>query len=208
MLAWVGGFEALRQRVADGQVSGSRGLALPVLPGRRSTAGTYRVQSGLLAVAVSEPLAAHVERVPEVSGRLEVDADRRVRHLELEVAMASLGRATGGFEGETLYALHDAAGGAKARFVAGRVTAAATPVPGVSLLRCDGTLSCHGVERFTRLELLLAVPRRDRLRLQGRLAVDVRDFGLPRSWCFGFLPVDPVVTVFLDATLQREAKVN
>ncbi len=83
-----------------------------------------------------------------------------------------------------------------------------TICPGVRRLLCDGMLSMHSHERRVSIEFVLASERRDRGRLQSTFQLDIRDFGLPRSWRYGVWPMNPVVTVFLDAVLQREARGN
>ncbi|MEZ5962947.1 MAG: YceI family protein [Planctomycetota bacterium] len=207
MVGWLVSYESRSAgpRVVEPASAGA--VSLPILTPPRPAAGAFLVLEGFLAVAVADPLQTHFDRVDGVGGRMEVDSERRVQRVDLRVDLAPLG-ARAGEQVEATYALRDAMTHAAARFVADHVVAKSTQVPGVQALECDGTLTFHGSERRTRIELLAVAADKNSLRVQGEFAVDVRDFGLPRSWRYGFVPMDPVVTLFLDLTLRRETKAN
>ena len=206
MAGLLGVYESRRARTAP-HSSNATSLALPALPLPRLLAGSYAVRDGSLGVAVHELFAIDYDRSNGVTGALQVDAAGNPTALNLAIDLMPLAVAGDDpWQADALFALRDFASVAIAKFAAERIAVRVTEVPGVLALDCEGTLALHGHARRLSLTLHLGAERRDSARLHGRLAVDIRTFGLPRSWRYGVVPMDPLVRVSFAATLVRQGK--
>lgn len=202
VLAW---HEVVRPRITP-TMSQANPIALPVLAMPRLQAGTYAVQAGTLGIAVRNLLASEFDGTRGISGSVQIDAEGRPAKLTLSIDLLPLlGGSSDVWQADALFALRDA-GLTSAKFVAERLVARDAKVPGTLAIDCEGTLALHGQARRIEVTLFLAGERRDRGRLHGRLSLDVRAFGLPRSWRYGVVPMEPVIAVSLAATLQRQNK--
>lgn len=206
MTALLGTHEATRTRPLT-RPAGAFGMALPQLPAPRLGPGTYQTYDGRLGISVQDPLSEHLATSDRARITLALGADRRPTALRVEVDIRPLcAAASDPWQGEALYALADAADGAATMFESDSITAHSTAVAGVERLHCLGTLTLHGRSTRTELDLLLGAERKDRARLQGELTLDLRAHGLPASWRYGVIRMDPILHVRLDATLSRHAK--
>ena len=201
----LGTYEAIRVRPAARTV-GASGMALPQLPAPRLGPGTYATYDGHLGISVQDLLTEQLATSEQVCVTLALGVDRRPTTLHVELDLRPLcSAASDPWQGEALYALADGAEG-PTMFESTSITTHATAVGGVERLRCIGTLTLHGRTARTELDLLLGVERKDRARLQGELALDLRAHGLPPSWRYGVIRMDPVLHLRLDATISRQAK--
>lgn len=206
MAGLLGVYESRRAR-AEPRSSNATSLALPALPLPRLQAGSYTVREGSLGVAVHDLFNVDYDRSTGVTGTLQVDAAGNPTALQFAIDLMPLAVAGDDpWQADALFALRDLASVAIAKFAAERVVVHAAEVPGVLALDCEGTLALHGHARRLSLTLHLGADRRDSAHLHGRLAVDIRTFGLPRSWRYGVVPMDPLVHVTFDATLARQGK--
>lgn len=201
----LGTYEAIRARPLA-HPAGAVGMALPQLPAPRLGPGTYATYHGRLGISVQDLLTEQLTTFEQVCVTLVLGVDRRPMALRIGVDLRPLcAAAIDPWQGEALYALADAAAG-PTMFEADAITTHSTAVAGVDRLRCIGTLTLHGRSTRTELDLLLGAERKDRARLQGELALDLRAHGVPPSWRYGVVPMDPILHVRLDATLSRQAK--
>lgn len=198
-------YEVIRARpTADAAVA--PGMQLPQLPAPRLGPGTFATYDGRLGISVQDLLTEQQAISDQVRITLALGVDRRPAALRIEVDLRPFCvAASDPWQGEALYALADAAQGPTV-FESDAITTHATAVAGVMSLRCIGALTLHGRTARTELDLLLGAERKDRARLQGELAVDLRAHGLPPSWRYGVIRMDPILQVRLDATLTRQAK--
>lgn len=201
----LGTYEAIRARpIADTAVA--PGMQLPQLPAPRLGPGTFATYAGRLGISVQDLLTEQLATSEEVRITLALGVDRCPVAMHIEVDLRPLcAAASDPWQGEALYALVDAAEGPTV-FESESITTHATAVAGVARLHCIGALTLHGRTARTELDLLLGAERKDRARLQGELAVDLRSHGLPPSWRYGVIRMDPILRVRLDATLARQAK--
>lgn len=206
MTGLLGTYEAIRARPLA-RPAGASGMALPQLPAPRLGPGTYETYDGRLGISVQDLLSEQLATSNRVRITLALGVDRRPTALRVEVDIRPLcAAAHDPWQGEALYALADAADGAVTMFESDSLTTHPTAVAGVERLHCLGTLTLHGRAARTELDLLLGAERKDRARLQGELALDLRTHGVPASWRYGVIRMDPILHVRLDATLSRHAK--
>ncbi len=190
-------------------VAGSQAptITLPRLPVPRLRSGTYVAYDGRLAISVQDAFDEQIVVDDAVTITLDLGADRRPTAVDIAVDLLPFcAGASDPWQGEAVYALLDAGALRQARFLSESITTSTTTVDGVDRLRCLGNLTLHGEVRRTILDLCLGAERKDRARMVGDLDLDTRAFGLPASWRFGVVRLDPIVHVRLDAALTQRRK--